>query len=158
MNKVVLLKKLMKITFILALVAFLTWKTVICLRHYLGNPTYTTNRYVNQDETDFPAMTICPAYPLGYKKKKLSNFGIAEENYWNTETCHSNMTWSSSIAVNTSAEDLFHKVTYQFSELVNKIRIGYFNSDVSFLTKIKHTQKLLILHSIIEKELQWIYS
>ena len=131
MNKVVLFKKLVKITFILALVGFLTWKSVICLQHYLENPTYTTNTYVNQDEADFPAMTICPAIPHGYKKEKLSNYGIAEGNYWHwiTSTCNSNMTWSSNTAVNISAEDMFHEVTYQFSELVDKIQIGTFNSN-----------------------------
>ena len=74
MTKAVLLKMIIKIMFILALVAFLTWKTVICVQHYIENPTYTTNRYVKQNETDFPAITICPAMPYGYKNKSLFTF------------------------------------------------------------------------------------
>ena len=131
MNKVILFKKIIKIIFISALVAFLTWKTVICVQHYIENPTYTTNRYVNQDETDFPAITICPAFPYGYKKKSLSDFGITERNYWKTSTCHSNMTWSSNMSINISEEDLFHNVTYQFGKLVNEIQIRKY-SHVSF--------------------------
>ena len=132
MNKVVLFKKISKITFILALVAFLTWKAVICLQHYLQNPSYTTNRYVNQDKTEFPAITICPAYPHGYKKKNLSNYGITDSrNYWKISTCQSNMTWSNNIAVNISEEDLFHNVTHHFRKLVNKIYIQKY-SHVSF--------------------------
>ena len=146
MNKVALFKKLIKITFILVLVALLTWKTIECLQHYIENPTYTTSIFVNQDETDFPAMTICPAMFQGYKKKKLSNYGIAEENYWNNSICNSNMTWSGNVVENTSAEDLFHKVTYQFSELVNEIHIGHFNTHVSFiyLKYSKHNISIII--------------
>ena len=136
MNKAVLLKTIIKIMFIFALVAFLTWKTVICLQNYLQNPTYTTNRYVNQDKTEFPAITICPAMPLGYKDKSLSNYGITDSrNYWKISTCHSNMTWSSNIAVNISEEDLFHNVTDQFRELVNNIYIKKY-SHVSFLLRL----------------------
>ena len=136
MNKAVFFQKIIKIMFIFALVAFLTWKALICLQHYLQNPTYTTNRYVNQDKTEFPAITICPAYPHGYKKKNLSNYGITDSrNYWKISTCHSNMTWSSNIAVNISEEDLFHNVTDQFRELVNNIYIKKY-SHVSFLLRL----------------------
>ena len=133
MNKVVLFKKISKITFILALVAFLIWKTITCVEHYFENHTYATNRYVDQDETDFPAMTICPTVITGYKESKLKNYGIAEDNYWNYSSCHSKITWSSSTHPNISELDLFHEVTYKFSELVNNIHVGYFNSiHVSF--------------------------
>ena len=143
MNKVVFFRKIFKITFILTLAAFLTWKTVICLQRYNENPTYTTNRYANQDETDFPAMTICPTYPRGYKKSKLRNHDIHEDNYWKTSTCSSNMTWSSNTTVNISAQDLFHIITYQFNELVNKIHIGYFNS-IHVIFHLNHTLMLLL--------------
>ena len=137
MNKVVLFKKIIKFTFILALVSFLTRKTVKCLQNYLENPTYTTNRYVNQDETDFPAMTICPIYGKGYRKSKLKKYGIDEDNYCKYSTCHSNISWSSSAIANISELDLFDKVTYQFNELVNKIHVGHINSiHVSF--QVKH--------------------
>ena len=139
MNKVVLFKKVNKISFILALVAFLTWKTVTCVQYYFENPTYSTNRYVNQNETDFPAMTICPIYGKGYIKSAMKKYGIDEENYWKYgypwkySTCHSNMTWSSSVIANISELDLFDEVTYQFNELVNRIHVGYFNPiNVSF--------------------------
>ena len=142
MNKVDYFKKIIKIAFIFALVAFLTWKTVMCLQHYLKNPTYTTNRYVDQDKTEFPAITICPIYPDGYKKKILSNYGITDSrNYWKISTCHSNMTWSSNIAVNISEEDLFHNVTYQFRELVNKIYIRKY-AHVSFLLRYTYSYRL----------------
>ena len=140
MEKVVLLNKLIKIIFIFALVVFLTWKAVGCVKHYFENPTYTTNQYVNQAETDFPAITICTAWPWGYKRDKLKKYGIDVDDYFKYSTCHSNVTWSS-IKINISEKDLFDDVTYQFNEFVGKIQIGYFNSiDVSFTKLRKYKQ------------------
>ena len=87
MTKAVLLKTIIKIMFILALVAFLTWKAVICLQHYLQNPSYTTNRYVNQDKTEFPAITICPAMSLGYTRFTKETF-VRDKNTQKLETTY----------------------------------------------------------------------
>ena len=67
--------------------------------------------------------------PLGYKLNKMKNYTINDNYYWKYSTCHSNVTWSSSTIASISAVDLFDEITYQFSELVNKIYVGYFKSN-----------------------------
>ena len=129
MNKLNLLKVLTKYIFISVLTSFLTWRITICIQKFLDSPTYTTSRFEKQENTTFPAITICPAETLGYKKDKLKYHGIdSHTNYGRgRSSCSSkNITWSSNNTATTSEEDLFNEVTYQFEELVEKISIGYF--------------------------------
>ena len=127
MNKIELFKHISKSIFILALLSFLLTKISICLHKYIENPTYTTSKLVNQNEADFPALTICPmGRHDGYKENMLKSHGIAQLEFYSisyfSKICPTNLNWSSNYT-DVSEDDLFDQATLKFDELVESFAI-----------------------------------
>ena len=119
MEKFVFLKKATKYTFILVLLIVLLVKITSCLMKFIESSTYTASKFVNQDQAEFPSMTICSNDgENGYKKDVLNFHGI--QNYINCDS--NNLSWTSKIE-NITEMELYDKVTYKFHELVSKVHI-----------------------------------
>ena len=123
-TKIKLFKKIMKNLFILLFVLLLTIQIIKCIQKYIHSPTYVTSKIVAQNMAEFPAISICPINN-GFKLNILQAHGIRDIKNYNYKT---NLVWSSN-NTNITESELFDKVTYQFSELVQTVKIRYFRAD-----------------------------
>ena len=113
-----------KVIGISVLSGLLIIQTKQCVTKFISSPTYISTTYVEQKFADFPAISMCPS-GSNYKSDVLASHGIPNIKDYNYKY---NLTWSSNDS-NTSPNELFNQITYDFSELVDKINIRYLKSD-----------------------------
>ena len=126
-----------KIIGIFVLSGLLVIQTIQCVTKFISSPTYVSTKYVELKFSDFPAISMCPSGSI-YKSEVLASHGIPNIKAYNYKY---DLTWSSNNS-NTSPTELFNQITYDFSELVDKINIRYLKSDVvrvkSILVHLKY--------------------
>ena len=104
----------------------------------MKGPTYISSEIAPQQEAGFPAMTVCPV-SNGYKEDVLKAHGIEEIKRYNYKT---DLNWTSN-QTDVTEWELFELATYDFDELVKRVYIRFFKTDVR-----KHGIKTIFEHLI----------
>ncbi|XP_040580132.1 uncharacterized protein [Lepeophtheirus salmonis] len=119
-----MLKRFIYVFLLFGLTLILLLQSAQCLAKYLDHPTYMSSTIVDQTESEFPALTVCPNIK-GYKPEVLAANGFAEEADYNDAVDGRKIRWTSNNS-DVSPLQLYDTASYTLNELVGQFYIRYF--------------------------------